>query len=312
MPIFQPDGRKSVDVAAHYLKQVIKTGRANYEFMHQKSNGDLLYTQNTVIRLPKPLGHLAVYIFRDITEQVEVKKALEEKNIQLRRYIDSNLQLENFAYVASHDMKEPLRNISSFAHLLHRRYHHLLDDDGKEFINYIVRGVKNMDLLINDLLSYSRVNSSDYQIDIVDKKTILDAIHNHLGEILSDRGAKLTIKHFPDQLRLNKAKYLQVFENLILNAVKFTPPDIQPEIIIDSFQHKGFWHFTVKDNGIGIEPKYHERIFVLFKKLHNKTEYEGTGIGLAICKKVVEKHGGEIWVESEEGEGATFHFTIPV
>ncbi len=311
MPEYQPDGEKSMEVAHRHLIQTFKEGRATYDFMHRKENGELMHTQNTVIRLPAPSSHLAVYIFRDITAKKKAEEALKEKNLELQKYIDSNLQLENFAYVASHDMKEPLRNIGNFTQLLHRRYHSLMDEDGKEFIDYIIKGVKSMNLLIDDLLSYSRVNSLEY--DIVDTRTddILFLINNNLNEVIKEREAVLSIKNIPKTIRVNKTMFTQLFQNLIANAIKFTPLGTPPQIIVDTLDEGDFWQFSIQDNGIGIAPEYHERIFVLFKKLHNKTKYAGTGIGLAICKKIIEKHGGRIWVVSEVGKGATFHFTIP-
>ena len=311
MPEYQLNGEKSVDVANQHLLETLKTGRATYDFMHKKENGELMHTQNTAVRLPAPADHLAVYIFRDITARKKAEEALKEKNIELRKYIDSNLQLENFAYVASHDMKEPLRNIGNFTQLLHRRYHHLMDEDGKEFIDYIIKGVKSMNLLIDDLLSYSRVNSEDYDLESADKETVISSIKYNVNKALKERNATLTIKKFPDTIRVNKTMCVQLFQNLIINGIKFTPSDIRPQIVIDTLDKGEYWQFSVQDNGIGIAPEYHERIFILFKKLHNKTEYKGTGIGLSICKKIVEKHGGKIWVESEKGRGATFYFTIP-
>lgn len=311
MPEYQPNGEKSIDIAHRHLIETFKEGKSTYDFMHKKENGELMHTQNTVIRLPAPSDHLAVYIFRDITEKKKAEEALKEKNLELQKYIDSNLQLENFAYVASHDMKEPLRNIGNFTQLLHRRYHSLMDDDGKEFIDYIIKGVKSMNLLIDDLLSYSRVNSVEYDIAEANTEDIIFLIKNNLSKISEERNATLTIKEIPKTVRVNKTMFTQLFQNLIANAIKFTPLDTAPQIVVDTLDKGDFWCFSVQDNGIGIAPEYHERIFVLFKKLHNKTKYEGTGIGLAICKKIIEKHGGRIWVKSESGKGATFYFTIP-
>lgn len=311
IPEYQPDGQKTADVLEYYLTQVLKVGRASYDLSHKKENGDFVHAETTVIRLPAPSDHLAVYIFRDITEKKNAEEALKEKNLELQKYIDSNLQLENFAYVASHDMKEPLRNIGNFTQLLYRRYYDVIDDDGKEFIDYIITGVKGMNLLIEDLLSYSRVNSKEFEMGVVFTDKILFWVENHLGKILNERNAVLRSENIPETINANKIMCIQVFQNLITNAIKFTPPDVNPKITIKSRDVGDFWEFSVQDNGIGIAPEYHERIFILFKKLHNKTEYEGTGIGLAICKKIIEKHGGRIWVESETGKGATFYFTIP-
>lgn len=309
MPEYQPDGQNSVDVTTRHLKKIFHNGKTSYEFVHRKENGELIHTQNTGIRLPEPSSHLAVYIFRDITEQKKAQDAIKEKNIELQKYIDSNLQLENFAYVASHDMKEPLRNIGNFTQLLHRRYHDIIDEEGKEFIDYIVKGVKSMNGLLDDLLAYSRVNSQQYHYEHVRTDDMLVLVLNDLRYTIEERQAEITIKNIPETVYVNKTMMLKVFQNLIANAIKFTPYTI-PKIIIDTRDCGDSWEIAVQDNGIGIAPEYHERIFILFKKLHNKTDYKGTGIGLSICKKIVEKHGGRIWVESTSGKGATFYFTI--
>lgn len=310
MPEYQPDGQNSIDVTTRYLKKILYSGRASYEFVHRKENGELIHTLNTAVRLPEPSSHLAVYIFRDITEQKKSEDAIKEKNIELQKYIDSNLQLENFAYVASHDMKEPLRNIGNFSQLLHRRYHDIIDEEGKEFINYIVKGVKNMNGLLDDLLAYSRVNSQEYHYEYANTNDMLVLILNDLRYAIEEREAEITVKNIPEMIYINKTMMLKVFQNLIVNAIKFTPYTT-PKIIIDSHDSGDFWEFSVQDNGIGIAAEYHERIFILFKKLHNKIDYAGTGIGLSICKKIIEKHSGRIWVDSELGKGATFRFTIP-
>ncbi len=244
------------------------------------------------------------------TKRMEAE--LKEKNLQLQKYIDSNLQLENFAYIASHDMKEPLRMIGNFSQLLRRRHLDKLDAEGKEFVHYIFEGAKNMNRLINDILSYSRVNTDEYTYDRIHLMDfIYNILHNLKASILENKGEIIVGEQMPEYIVANKTTYSQLFQNLISNALKFHQKGKAPLIKIEAEERGNSYLFSISDNGIGIAPEYHERIFILFKKLHNKVEYTGTGIGLALCKKIVEKHSGEMWVESEPGQGATFYFTLP-
>ncbi len=311
MPKFQPDGRGSVDVATDYLRIALEKGKVQYEFVHQARDGELYHTETTVCVLPEPSSHLAVYIYKEINARKKAEEELKTKNIQLEKYIDSNLQLENFAYIASHDMKEPLRTIGNFTQLLKRRYKDKFDEEGEEFLEFIISGVKSMNRLINDVLSYSRVNSQEYDLEEVNLVHLLFNITNNLRETIRETEAELIIGDMPETIKVNKTSCTQLFQNLIVNALKFHQQDKKNIIEVGSKRREKDWLFWVKDNGIGIAPEYHNRIFVLFKKLHNKSEYIGTGIGLALCKKIVEKHNGEMWVESELGKGATFYFILP-
>jgi len=311
MPEFQPDGRNSLEATTEYLKIALEKGKVEYEFVHQARDGELYHTENTVCILPEPSSHLAVYIFKEISARKKAEKELKDKNVQLEKYINSNLQLENFAYIASHDMKEPLRTIGNFTQLLKRRYKDQFDEEGKEFLEFIISGAKSMNRLINDVLSYSRVNSQEYDLEQVNLSHLLFNITNNLRETIGETGAELIIGEIPELIEVNKTSYTQLFQNLIVNALKFHKEGEKNIIEVGSERRENDWLFWVKDNGIGIAPEYHERIFVLFKKLHSKAEYVGTGIGLALCKKIVEKHNGEMWVESELDKGATFYFTLP-
>lgn len=247
-----------------------------------------------------------------IVEEITERKEAEEK---LRRFAEelqrSNQELEHFAYVASHDLQEPLRTVGSFAQLIERRYKGKLEDDADEFINYIVDGASRMQRLINDLLTYSRVGTRGRTFQRVDTQQVLSKVIQDIDSLIQGSGAVITHDEMP-MVSADEVQLRQLLQNLIGNGVKFRKPGEAPAIHVAAKQVNGEWEFRVRDNGIGIEPQYFERVFVIFQRLHGRNEYEGTGIGLAVCKKIVERHGGRIWVESEPGAGATFCFTLPV
>jgi PAS domain S-box-containing protein len=254
-------------------------------------------------------------ISRDITARKQAEQALAEKAQELQR---SNTELEQFAYVASHDLQEPLRMIASYTQLLGRRYKGKLDSDGDEFISYAVEGATRMQVLINDLLAYSRVGTRGKPFARTDCNEVLARTLANLKISIEETGAKITHDPLP-QVIADSSQLAQLFQNLIGNAIKFHSPDRTPEIHVFTPQ-EGLpqangsaqeWLVAVRDNGIGIEEKYFERIFVLFQRLHTREQYPGTGIGLAVCRKIVERHGGRIWVESTPGKGSTFYFTLP-
>jgi light-regulated signal transduction histidine kinase (bacteriophytochrome) len=220
----------------------------------------------------------------------------------------SNEDLQQFAYVASHDLQEPLRAIVSFSQLLEDKYYEKIDKDGKEFINFITDGAKKMNVLIKDLLSYSRITTHANPSKIVNLEEILkDALYN-LQEAIKESSAVITYDKMPI-LKVDKTQFIQLFQNLLSNAMKFRREE-PPKIHIGVKKLNGEWQFSVRDNGIGIESKYFDKLFNIFYRLHTKEEYPGTGIGLPICKKIVQRYGGNIWVKSEFGKGSTFYFTI--
>jgi light-regulated signal transduction histidine kinase (bacteriophytochrome) len=232
----------------------------------------------------------------------------------------SNAELERFAYVASHDLQEPLRMIASYTQLLERRYKERLDQDAHEFIAYAVDGATRMQVLINDLLAYSRVGTRGKPFALTDCEEVLNRTLSNLKVAIEESYADVTHSPLP-RVMGDPTQLTQLLQNLINNAIKFRRKDEKPRVHIGATlekkpdaageEHGPFWHFWVSDNGIGIDPKFYERIFVIFQRLHTRDQYAGTGIGLSVCKKIVERHGGKIWVESEPGKGATFHFTVP-
>jgi PAS domain S-box-containing protein len=246
-------------------------------------------------------------IARDITARKNAEQALEAKAEELSR---SNQELEQFAYVASHDLQEPLRMVSNYTQLLARRYKDKLDADANEFIDFAVDGAKRMQDLIHDLLGHARVGTrgKEFKLTPIDK-VASNALANLSGAIEEAR-AEVAIGPMPT-LACDASQLAQVFQNLIGNAIKFRRPGDRPVIRVTATPGRKSWTIAVKDNGIGIDPKHFERIFQMFQRLHGRGEYTGTGIGLALCKKIVERHGGRIRVESEPGVGSAFLFTLP-
>ncbi|WP_292388177.1 PAS domain S-box protein [Methanosarcina sp. UBA5] len=244
---------------------------------------------------------------RDITER---KKAEELLKLKLEELARSNAELEQFAYVSSHDLQEPLRMIASYLQLLQRKYQGKLDDKADKYIYFAVDGASRMQNLINDLLEFSRVTTKAREFEPTDCKSVLDQVLLDLEVSIKENEASISYDSLP-VVTADPVQFTQVFQNLISNAVKFRS-EKAPKIEISAEKKTDQWLFSVKDNGIGIDPKYSERIFEVFKRLHKREEYPGTGIGLSICKKIVERHGGQIWVESESGKGSIFYFTLPV
>lgn len=243
-------------------------------------------------------------------EIAERKRAEQKLARQAQELARSNSELEQFAYVASHDLQEPLRMVANYTQLLARRYKDKLDPTAHEFIAFAVDGANRMQRLINDLLDYSRVGTRGKEFTATDCSSVLGHAIANLGGAIESARALVTNDDLP-VLQADPGQLAQLFQNLIGNAVKFHGPD-PPRVHVSAVPREGEWLFSVRDNGIGIEPEYAERIFVIFQRLHGFSEYPGTGIGLSICKKIVERHGGRIWVESKPGAGATFHFTIPI
>ena len=259
----------------------------------------------TIVPFPQA-DYINLYV-RDITELNKAEKMLKSKLGELAR---SNEELEQFAYVSSHDLQEPLRMITSYLQLLQRRYQGNLDDKADRYIHFAVDGASRMQNLINDLLEYSRVTRSDREAKTTNCEFILNQVLSNLKLMIKDN--KIAISHDPlPDVIADPTELAQVFQNLILNGIKFRSEEA-PKIHIAAERKANKWVFSVQDNGIGIDPQYSERIFEIFKRLHTREQYTGTGIGLAICKRIVERHGGRIWVESELGKGSIFYFTLSV
>ena len=246
-----------------------------------------------------------VGILTDVTERIHAQQAMERVAEELRR---SNEELEQFAYVASHDLQEPLRMVASYTQLLARRYKDKLDQNAQDFIGFAVEGAQRMQSFIQDLLLYSRVGTHGRPFERMDAGAALQRAVENLRFAIAEKNAEVVATDLP-QVYADPVQLTQLFQNLIGNAIKFCR-DRPLRVDISAVKRGREWEFTVRDNGIGIAPEDRDRIFVIFQRLHSRQEYEGTGIGLAICKKIVERHGGKIWVKSETGDGTEFHFTI--
>lgn len=301
LEVVHPDDRAAVDAA---YSGSVREGADGYELEHRivrKATGEVRVVHERCAHIRNSAGAVvrSVGMVHDIT----ARKKMEE---DLRR---SNENLEQFAYVAAHDLQEPLRMMASYSELLERRYKNKLDRDADEFIGYIVDGAKRLQKLIDDLLAYSRIGRDGRAVCEFDCNAVLDRVLAGMKRATEESGAAVTSDPLPT-LTGNESNFIQLFQNLVGNAMKFRGA-APARIHIGAERKGGDWLFLVKDNGIGIEPQYKDRIFVIFQRLHGRDKYPGTGIGLAICKKIVETHGGRIWVESEPGKGTAFYFTVP-
>ena len=305
-------GGKSADYARALLN-ILEDASLEKEQMEQSQRAALNILEDFSAEKARlvDLQRAVLNILEDLAaekERVENSQAqLETKAKELAR---SNADLEQFAYVASHDLQEPLRMVANFTQLLADRYGDQVGADGKEFIAYAVDGARRMQRLIQDLLQYARVGTRGKALQPGDTNQLLTAAVVNLAVTIEENGAVVTHGPLPTVMA-DPAQLTQVFQNLIGNAIKFRGA-ATPRIHVSAERRGARWVFAVRDNGIGIEPEFADRIFVIFQRLHSRNEYPGTGIGLSLCKKIVERHGGRIWVESEPGKGATFWFTIPV
>jgi two-component system, chemotaxis family, sensor kinase Cph1 len=246
-----------------------------------------------------------VGFFRDITLR---KKAEEEKLSALKR---SNKDLERFAHIASHDLKEPLRMISSYVELLSERYKDKIDSKADKYINYIIEGSTRMRAFIEDLLSYSCVKAHEYKFELVNVDQLIESVKSNLALLIEECNAEIRTTGFPDIIG-DRIQIIQLFQNLISNAIKYRSPERRLVIEISVSKDKGNYIFSFKDNGIGIDSKYFNHIFIIFQRIHKQKDHTGSGIGLAVAKSIVDNHGGNIWVDSELNKGSTFYFTIPI
>jgi PAS domain S-box-containing protein len=263
-----------------------------------------------IVELAKQRLAGSARLLGEIVQRHRGELLLRETTENLAR---SNRELEQFAYVASHDLQEPLRMVASYTQLLAHRYGDKLDQDARDFINHAVDGATRMKQLIEDLLTYSRMTASARPAAVVDTRNALSLALRNLESAILEAGAQVDCGHLPPVLA-DAGQIVQVFQNLLANAIKFRTPGVPPRVQIEARHAPDdphHWLFRVADNGIGIDPKYFERVFVIFQRLHTRQEYPGTGIGLALCQRIVERHQGRIWIESEPGKGAAFLFTLP-
>ncbi len=304
-----PDDRAAVDAA---YSGSIEEGKDSYEIEHRvvrKDTGEVRWVHEKCQHIRDAAGRIirSLGMVHDITERKEAEAALFKLTEELKR---SNSDLQQFAYIASHDLQSPLRNIEGFVNLLARRYKGKLDGKADEFIHYISTGVKDMQMLILDILEYSKIGSDGKTFAKVDSSLCVVRALANMEALILEKNAEITYDDALPEVEGDSAQLSSLFQNLIGNGIKFNKE--VPQIHISAKGQRREYVFSVRDNGIGLDPKDSDKIFAVFHRLHSKSEYPGTGIGLAICKKIVERHGGRIWVESEPGKGSTFYFTLPV
>jgi PAS domain S-box-containing protein len=277
------------------------------------SRRDVLYSKALYHQSNGAVGGL-VGVMTDTTDRTRHELELAEAHHRMAQQADelkrSNAELEQFAYVASHDLREPLRMVNSYLSLLQRRYGDKLDQDAKDFIDFARDGGTRMDRLIQDLLEYSRVGRRSKPMAATPLGDVIATARHNLEVAITERGTIFHVPPTPPVVQADSNELTRLFQNLIGNAIKYCAPGVVPEISIDWADEHDHWRFDVRDNGLGIAAEHFDRIFMVFQRLHSRGEYEGTGIGLAICRKIVEHHGGRIWLTSEPGKGSTFHFTL--
>ncbi len=295
--------------AVRRVYEQLKEGKPllNYQAWKLKKGGERVLIAFTLSPVSDRNGNRSYYsvIGRDVTDLHYRQLEAQAQALSLSR---SNQDLEQFAYVASHDLQEPLRMITSYLTLVHQRYQHQLDKDAEEFINYAVGGAKRMKSLIEGLLSYSRIGCSSMSFGKVETAAVVKEVLLQLKDSIEAAEASIELQGLP-HVNGDSTQIFQLFQNLIANSLKFASGP-KPEIRVCGEQKQHEWLFSVSDNGIGINPNQKDRIFLMFQRLHTQEQYPGSGIGLAVCKKIVERHGGRIWVTSTEGRGSTFWFTL--
>jgi PAS domain S-box-containing protein len=300
-----PEDRNAVRVNA--VKMLKGESSSGYEYRIITKRAVIKWVMETVAPVSYQGRRATLGNLMDITERKQAEETLTRMVGEIGH---SNTELEQFAYVVSHDLQEPLRMISSYTQLLAKRYHDKLDTTANDYINYAVDGAQRMRVLLNDLLDYSRLGTQGKPFQPTNYGDVLNQAMTNLKMAIEESGASVTHDYLPT-LIADEGQLVQLFQNLISNAIKFCNQE-SPRIHVSAETKSGVWVFSVRDNGIGIDPQHAQRIFDIFKRLHTREEYSGTGMGLAICRKIVERHGGHIWVHPQPGEGSTFYFTIPV
>jgi PAS domain S-box-containing protein len=291
--------------------KLFEKGNYTCEYRFRRKSGEYIWVQNVLKLINEDDNDLPVEIIGcliDISERKSIEEQLMHKAEELER---SNAELEHFAYIASHDLQEPLRAISSYLQLIERKnYFETFDEKGKDYFERVIKGAKRMQDMINDLLQYSRVVSNRDKFTPCDCSELVNEAIGNMRVLIRETNAKINVGPMPT-VDGNQNQLLRVFQNIIGNGLKFRKEDEPPVIDIQAARENGSWIFSFRDNGIGIQEESKKRIFEIFQRLNARDKYPGTGIGLAVCKKAIANHGGEIWVESEFGKGSTFYFSIP-
>jgi PAS domain S-box-containing protein len=291
--------------AMQWIRRSVE-GPQVFEWHARHKSGRLFWVEVALRRAAIDHGERVLVVVRDISDRKEAAEALNHSIAALTR---SNADLERFAYAASHDLREPLNTVVRYSQLIEHRYAGRLDADADEFIGFMVRGAKQMLRLVGGLLEFSRIEGGGRQFTAVDANRALAIALDNLSDVIQTSGAKVTADHLPT-VTVDEVQLAQLLQNLIGNAIKYRSPDRAPVVTVSAERTSDRWEFRVADNGIGIDPDYRDQVFVIFKRLHTKHAIPGEGIGLALCQRIVERHGGRIWVEAAPVEGTVFHFTL--
>jgi PAS domain S-box-containing protein len=310
-----PDDRETVRQKA--IENLKGINILPYEYRFIRKNGEYMWVLEKVASIEYAGKKACLGSFMNITDQktnqAERERLLEQLHEMNYRLNESNKELQDFVYVASHDLREPLRKITSFGMLLRESLENKLDDDEQENMEFMIDGARRMQEMVDDLLVYSRVTTRAKQKEQVDLNSVIDNLKKvELAARLEETGGTIFVPKPLPIIRAEATQMHQLLQNLIGNGLKFHKPDVPPEIIISyRLMDTDKVHIEIRDNGIGIDEKYHEKIFTMFKRLHSKEQFDGTGIGLAICKKIVLRHGGDMGIDSIQGKGSMFWFTLP-
>ena len=285
------------------LQQAIRFGKIDSEGWRVRKDGSTFWASIVITAIHDDTGNIIG--FTKLTKDLTDRKLVED----VRQLAQKNKELEQMVYITSHDLQEPLSSITGFANLLEQNYEELLDEEGCRYLHYLTESCTRMSKLIKALLDYSLIGR-ERKLEQVDCNRLISEVSDNLYHTIHENNATILFDNLPT-IDANAVELELLFQNLIGNAIKFHKNDVPPEITIKASKQQNVWKFSVSDNGIGIEEKFQEKIFNIFQRLHNKSEFDGTGIGLAHCKKIVSLYGGKIWVESVPGRGSTFHFTLP-
>jgi PAS domain S-box-containing protein len=311
--VIHPDDRQRLDQSVKNTLELGVPYDTEYRVVWPDSSVHWLAAKGRAHRSPEGVAVHMQGIVMDVTERKEAQEALKHDEARERRSVElkrSNDELQQFAYIAAHDLQEPLRMVASYTQLLAQRYKGRLDSDADEFIAYAVDGAHRMQLLIRDLLAYCRVGTKGKEFRETSSEAALEQALLNLQGAIQEGGGVVTHDPLPT-LIADSAQIVQLFQNVVGNALKYHGAEL-PRVHVSAQRNGGNeWIFSMRDNGLGIDPKYFEKIFVMFQRLHGREEFSGTGIGLTVCKKIAERHGGRMWVESEPGKGSTFYFALP-
>lgn len=316
IPEYQLDGISSFEHLKKYKEILTTENKCRFNFLHKKFNNEIFESETTIF-IDKDNKHIYTTIIKDLTDLKKKEAALarsiknlNNKNIVLQKYIDSNVELENYAFMASHDLQSPLKTAKAFLALFNKSLNQQLSDRQHLFMDNINKSINHMEGLIKSLLNYSLVSTNNTSFTDIKVDELLGNSILSLNATISEKQANIEVEKMPEFIKGDESRLQQLFQNLIANALKFIDENTIPQIKISCEDLQDYWKFYISDNGIGISEENCDRIFSLFNRLHNTKQYKGNGIGLTMCKKIVEQHLGEINVYSEEGEGSTFYFTI--